>query len=95
MHFRNLALLSSPKLCERYKLVIMHSQNKRGGVALCPELTKCLFQFNPNPRNGHTFIIPYVNSEYMGKLSLSYFGPVVWETMLPEKFKKIPTLEQF
>ena len=63
--------------------------------SLCPELMKCLFQFNPNPRNGHTFIIPNVNSEYMGKLSLSYFGPVVWETMLPEKFKNIPTLEQF
>ena len=62
---------------------------------LCPELMKCLFQFNPNPRNGHTFVIPNVNSEYMGKLSLSYFGPVVWETMLPEKFKNIPTLEQF
>ena len=31
----------------------------------------------------------------MGKLSLSYFGPVVWETMLPEEFKKISTLDKF
>ena len=59
---------------------------------LCPELMKCLFRINPNPRDGHTFIIPNVNSEYMGKLSLCYFGPVVWETMLPEKYKKILTL---
>ena len=39
---------------------------------LCPELMKCLFQCNPNPREGRTFIIPRVNTEYMGKLSLSY-----------------------
>ena len=31
----------------------------------------------------------------MGKLSLSYFGPVVWEKMLPEKYKNIETLHKF
>ena len=62
---------------------------------LCPELMKCLFQINPNPRDGHTFVIPNVHTEYMGKLSLSYFGPVVWETMLPEKYKNILTLDKF
>ena len=62
---------------------------------LCSELMKCLFQINPNARDGHTFVIPNVNSEYMGKLSLSYFGPVVWETMLPEKYKNILTLDKF
>ena len=31
----------------------------------------------------------------MGKLSLSYFGPVVWEKMLPEEYKKIATLQKF
>ena len=31
----------------------------------------------------------------MGKLSLRYFGPVVWETMLPEKFKNIDNLGKF
>ena len=62
---------------------------------LCPELMKCLFQINPNARDGHTFVIPNVNSEYMGKLSLSYYGPVVWETMLPEKYKNILTLDKF
>ena len=31
----------------------------------------------------------------MGKLSLSYFGPVVWETMLPDEYKQIETLEKF
>ena len=62
---------------------------------LCPELMKCLFQINPNPRDGHTFVIPNVKTEYMGKLSLSYFGPVVWETMLPKEYKKILTLDKF
>ena len=31
----------------------------------------------------------------MGKLTLRYFGPVVWETMLPEPFKDITDLEKF
>ena len=39
--------------------------------------------------------IPKVNSEYMGKLSLRYFGPVVWEIMLPESFKTITELQEF
>ena len=31
----------------------------------------------------------------MGKLTLRYFGPVVWETMLPESYKGITDLEKF
>ena len=31
----------------------------------------------------------------MGKLSLSYFGPVVWEKMLPDEYKKIDNLDKF
>ena len=31
----------------------------------------------------------------MGKLTLKYFGPVVWETMLPETYKDITDLEKF
>ena len=31
----------------------------------------------------------------MGKLSLRYFGPVVWETMLTEKYKIIDNLAKF
>ena len=49
--------------------------------SLCPEIFKDLFLLNPN--NTGSFLIPNVNSEFMGKLSLRYFGPVVWETMLP------------
>ena len=31
----------------------------------------------------------------MGKLSLRYFGTVVWETLLPDKYKTITLLEKF
>ena len=62
---------------------------------LCPEIMKDLFQLNQIPNNRSTFIIPKVNSEYMGKLSLRYFGPFVWETMLPEEYKNIDNLSKF
>ena len=54
-----------------------------------------LFRFDLNPNTNSTFLIPNVNTEYMGKLSLRWFGPVVWETMLPESYKSIASLEKF
>ena len=42
---------------------------------------KDLFHLRQYRDGTSKFIIPKVNSEYMGKLSLRYFGPVVWETM--------------
>ena len=60
---------------------------------LCPEILKYIFQFNTNPTIKKTFL--NVSSEYMGKLSLRWFGPVVWETMLPESYKSITVLEKF
>ena len=63
---------------------------------LCPELRECLFNKNPNPKAGQqTFHIPRVQSVYMGKLSLRYFGPVVWEKLLPDEYKNIETLYKF
>ena len=58
-------------------------------------MMKQLFRFKTNRDDGRSFVIPNVNTEYMGKLSLRYFGPLVWETMLPEKFKGITVLESF
>ena len=55
-----------------------------------------IFTVNPNPKAGQqTFLIPSVKTVYMGKLSLSYFGPVVWERMLPDSYKNIETLNKF
>ena len=62
---------------------------------LCPEIWKYLFQLNTDPTRKKTFLIPNVNNEYTGKLSLRWFGPVVWETMLPESYKNITALEKF
>ena len=56
---------------------------------------KDLFQLRRDPNGTSKFIIPAVKSEYMGKLSFRYFGPIVWETMLPEVYKKIDVLEKF
>jgi hypothetical protein len=82
IHHRNIQLVA----VEMYK--VKHD--------LCPELRKCLFNKNPNPKAGQqTFHIPRVKTVYMGKLSLNYFGPVVWEKMLPDEYKKIETLYKF
>lgn len=58
-----------------------------------PKFMKDLFRLNTDPNCSSTFIIPKVNREFMGKLSLRYFGPVVWETILPNNFKSITILE--
>ena len=62
---------------------------------LCPEIVKNIFQLNENPNRKNTFIIPEAKTEYMGKLSLRWFGPFLWETMLPDSFKSIQLLEKF
>ena len=54
-----------------------------------------IFLFNTDSQCENTFLIPRVKGEYMGKLSLRYFGPVVWETMLPDNFKNIADVEKF
>ena len=61
----------------------------------CPEIMKDLFQLRQAPDGTSKFIIPAVKSEFMGKLSLRYFGPVVWETMLPDTYKEINVLGKF
>jgi hypothetical protein len=62
---------------------------------MCPEIWKFLFKLNTNPRSKSTFIIPSYKNEQVGRLSLRWFGPIVWETMLPESYKNITKLEKF
>ena len=57
-------------------------------------MMKDIFKFNVNSRKS-TFLIPNPNTEFMGKLSLRYFGAVVWERLLPERFKAITLIEKF
>ena len=81
IHHRNIQLVA----------ILMFKVNN----GLCPEIMRDLFQLNADPNSRTTFVIPKVKGEYMGKLSLRYFGPVVWETMLPESYKGITGLEKF
>ena len=61
-----------------------------------PRIDEVSLYTNPNPKAGQqTFLIPSVKTVYMGKLSLGYFGPVVWEKMHPDSYKKIETLNKF
>ena len=81
VHHRNIQLVA----VEMFKV-------KNG---FCPEIMKDLFQLRQDSNGTSKFIIPRVNNEYMGKLSLRYFGPVVWETMLPNVYKEINNLAKF
>ena len=94
---------SFAELLKRNNSVLVHHRNiqlvalemfkvKNG---LSPKIMKDIFQFNTNPRCKNTFVIPKVNTEYMGKLSLRYFGPVVWEIMLPDNYKSITSIDTF
>ena len=75
---------SFEELLKRDESVITHHRNiqlvtivmfkvKNG---LCPEIMRDLFQLRERPDGTTRFVIQRVNNEYMGKLSLRYFGPV-------------------
>ena len=46
-------------------------------------------------RSGDTFARPNVDSVKKGDRSLRNFGPIVWNTMLPEKLKACQSLDDF
>ena len=75
------------------QLVAIEMFKVKNGLSV--DLISCLFEKYPNPTDQRTFIIPRVKTEYMGKHSLRYFGPVVWETMLPQKYKEMVSLDKF
>ena len=62
---------------------------------LCPEIMKSLFKVNTNKKLRKDFFGPNVRTEYKGKQSLRYFGPLVWDYMLPENLKTILCLQKF
>ena len=81
IHQRNIQLLA----IEMYKVA----------KGLGPEIMRGLFVFNHNGRSNRTFQRPKIKSSYNGKNSTRYFGPIVWDDMLPNSFKSIQTLEKF
>ena len=65
---------------------------------LSPPLMRELFQYNgygPNTRMGDKFLQPNVNKVYKGVNSLRNFGPIVWNTMLPNTIKQCTSLLAF
>ena len=62
---------------------------------LCPEILKGLFKLNPNPKLGNDFFRPNVNKVFKGEGSLRWFGPIVWNDMVPKELKAVLTLQKF
>ena len=62
---------------------------------LGPDIVRDLFVLDLDTRNDRTFLRPNVNTVYNGENSIRYFGPIVWDEMLPRRFKSIKTLEKF
>ena len=63
--------------------------------ALGPEIIRSLFDRDYDTRSKRSFIRPSVHSKFNGINSIRYFGPVVWDDMLPDKYKSIHTVEKF
>ena len=53
-----------------------------------------LFTHNP-ARGKDRFLRPNVNSVKHGDQALRTFGPIIWNEMLPEKFKSCVSLDSF
>ena len=63
---------------------------------LCPEFIRNIFcDISRQTRSEVSFLKPKVNTVYKGELSLRCFGPIVWNTMVPEKLKEISDLADF
>ena len=65
---------------------------------LSPPFMKEIFTHNENSagtRSGDTFVRPKIESVKKGDRSLRSYGPIVWNTMLPEKLKECSSLDEF
>ena len=60
-----------------------------------PKIVRNLFKFNQNVRSNTTFSRPNVNNKITGEDTVRYFGPIVWDEMLPNEYKSIETLKKF
>ena len=62
-----------------------------------PPFMKEIFKYigDQSTRMGGKFARPNINSVKKGEYSLSSFGPIVWNTMLPEKLKNCDSLTDF
>jgi hypothetical protein len=61
---------------------------------LSPQFMKDIFKIDET-NSRHDFRRPNINSVKKGCRSLRNFGPIVWNNMLPEKYKSCKTLDEF
>jgi hypothetical protein len=80
IHQRNIQLVAT-EMFKAYK-------------GLEPELMMEIFELD-HGRSKKDFRRPNVNTETWGKNSIRYFGPVIWDDLLPDKYKSIQKLEKF
>ena len=62
---------------------------------LSPPFIKDIFTLSEGDRCSGDFQRPNINSVKKGCRSLRNFGPIVWNDMLPEKYKMCKTLDEF
>ena len=65
---------------------------------LSPPFMKEIFCHKGNDkgtRSGDIFVRPHIESVKKGDRSLRSFGPIVWNTMLPERLKECTSLDNF
>ena len=63
---------------------------------LSPSFIQDIFcEVNRNTRSGTSFSRPNVSTVKRGDRSLRSFGPIVWNSMLPDTLKNCESLEQF
>ena len=94
---------SFKELLEKDNSVTVHQRNIqlvaiemfKATKKLCPKIVQDLFTFNQNGDVNKTFLRPNVNNKNTGENTIRYFGPIVWDRMLPKEYKTIQTLESF
>ena len=62
---------------------------------LSPPFMKDIFTIDEESNSGGDFRQPHINSVKKGCRSLRNFGPIVWNKLLPEKYKHCQTLDEF
>ena len=62
---------------------------------LCPEVVQSLFCQTICTKSKASFQRPHVKTVYKGEQSLRWFGPTVWDNMIPKKIKVLSNLEEF
>ena len=87
--FENLLLMDGSASIHHRNIQKVATEMFKAKSNLSPELTQTIFQRNEvlNLRSNNTFLRPKVNTAYNGEGSLRSFGPIVWNNLLPNKYK--------